>query len=738
MAVRYNNLELEAYIDYILGDVDFAFINRKAGKMRLLSKLGVFVATVFLFIFCFYVGVTLTETTPKVANFFTGISSWEYQIQGQTVVYYADGTEMEKLGYQRQYSEDFPEFLKQAVVAVEDVRFYQHQGFDAKSIGRAIYNDLRAGSKAEGGSTITQQLARTLFLTNEKSFSRKIKELFIAVSIEDKYTKDAILNMYLNEIFVGRGCSGMAAGAKTYFGKDVSKLNKAEMTILVGIIQSPGWYSPDTNLEGLKSRQQTVVQVLVEQGIISEAEGQSILKQPLNFKAFQPYAAKHPYYTSYLSSILEDEIGAERLYGGGLKIYTTIDRDMQLAAESSVTTNASSFSRRGILARDIALVSIDPESGGLKAMVGGPDWSKNQVNMAVMPRQPGSVIKPLYYAAAIDEGIIKPNTVLNNKKRDFNGYSPDNYAASPEKVSAREALIHSYNVASVEVLSKLGVEKAIKFMSACGITSIQKEDHNLALGLGGMSKGISPLQMAAAYTIFPNQGKQPGIHTVIKVVDSKNKVLFKDETVSQRVMSSGSAKTMDSILKAVVSSGTGSNARVAIASGGKTGTTEGAAGQKTARDLWYVGYTSELVTAVWVGNSDNSEIKGFGTYGGTVAGPIWRDYMNRLINLGVLKEAPVRQQGDEDNDGDGDQEEAVTPAQPEEPLLPADNDLNSNNGPNRPGLDDEDNQTRPGDTQEPPMQPGPTGEEPGDDTENGDGGQEPVTDTNPDSEAATR
>ncbi|MDD4775906.1 MAG: transglycosylase domain-containing protein, partial [Syntrophomonas sp.] len=462
--------------------------------MKLLLKLGVLAAAVFLFAFFFYIGVSLTQTTPKVANFFTGISSWEYQVQGQTVVYYADGSEMGKLGYQRQYKEDFPDFLEQAVVAVEDIRFYQHQGFDAKSIGRAIYNDLRAGSKAEGGSTITQQLARTLFLTNEKSFSRKIKELFIAVSIEDKYTKEAILNMYLNEIFIGRGCSGMAAGANTYFGKDVSQLNKAEMTILVGIIQSPGWYSPDTNLEGLKSRQQTVVDVLIEQGILSATEGQAILKQKLNFKAHQPYTSKHPYYMNYLSSVLEDKIGAQRLYGGGLKIYTTIDRQMQAAAESSVTSNANSFTRRGITARDIALASIDPRSGGVKAMVGGVSWSKNQVNMAVTPRQPGSVIKPLYYAAAIDEGVIKPDSVMNNKKRSFNGYSPDNYSASPEKVTVSEALVNSYNVASVEVLSKLGVEKATKFLADCGITSLQKEDNNLALGLGGMTRGISPLQ----------------------------------------------------------------------------------------------------------------------------------------------------------------------------------------------------------------------------------------------------
>ncbi|MDD4776099.1 MAG: penicillin-binding transpeptidase domain-containing protein, partial [Syntrophomonas sp.] len=255
------------------------------------------------------------------------------------------------------------------------------------------------------------------------------------------------------------------------------------------------------------------------------------------------------------------------------------------------------------------------------------------------------------------EGVIKPDSVMNNKKRSFNGYSPDNYSARPEKVTVSEALVNSYNVASVEILNKLGVEKATKFLADCGITSLQKEDNNLALGLGGMTRGISPLQMAAAYTMFPNQGKQPGIHTVTRVLDAKNKVIYKDETVSQRLISSGSAKTMDGILKSVVNAGTGSNARVAIASGGKTGTTEGAAGKNTSRDLWYVGYTSELVTAVWVGNSDNAEIKGFGTYGGTVAGPVWKDYMNRLINQGLFKERPARQEDDK--------EEETVPIQPE-------------------------------------------------------------------------
>lgn len=274
-------------------------------------------------------------------------------------------------------------------------------------------------------------------------------------------------------------------------------------------------------------------------------------------------------------------------------------------------------------------------------MVGGSDWTRNQVNMAILPRQPGSAIKPLYYAAALNEGIIKADTVLNNKKRDFYGYSPDNYSNSPEKVTVKDALVHSYNVASVEVLNMLGVEKGVKYLTDYGIT-IDEQDHNLALALGGMTHGISPLQLASAYAIFPAQGRQEAVFTVIKIVDAKNKVIYQDRSGSKRVISSATAAAMDKILKAVVSQGTGTNAQIAISSGGKTGTTEGKAGIKSTQDLWYVGYTSELVTAVWVGNSDNTEVKGFGTYGGTVAGPVWRDYMNRLINKAALKEIPAK------------------------------------------------------------------------------------------------
>jgi len=600
--------------------------------MKFLSRLGILLAGVFIFAAFFYVGISLTQTTPKVAKFITGINNWEYQVQEQTVVYYSDGKKMGNLGYQREYSEDFPEFMKEAVVAVEDRRFYEHSGLDSKSIGRAIYKDVLSGSKSEGGSTITMQLARTLFLSNEKVFSRKIKEIFIATAIEDKYTKDSILNMYLNEIYMGRGCTGMGIAAQAYFGKDVASLNEAEICALVGIIQAPEYYSPDRNLDALKHRQAVVISVLVKQGLITAQEGENLAQQPLNFEDFHQTLSAHPYYMAYLAKQLEDMVGAQQLYHGGLRVYTSLDSRMQKAAEYAVEKQAATFASRGITAKDVALVSIDPRTGGIKAMVGGVEWDKNQLNMAVLPRQPGSAIKPLYYAAAMNEGLIDADMELNNAPRSFNGYTPKNYAASPELTTVRQAIVNSYNVASVEVLYKLGVDKAINYLEDFGVTTIDEKDYNLALGLGGMTRGISPLQMAAAYTIFPAKGQYSDYYSIEKIVDAEDDTVYQNRSSAEEVIDTSTAATMDSILKDVVSYGTGTVARVAIRSGGKTGTTS------DSKDLWYMGYTSELVTAVWTGNSDGQPVGGSRAYGGSVSGLVWRDYMNRLINQGVLNE----------------------------------------------------------------------------------------------------
>lgn len=603
----------------------------------LFAKLVLGFAGLILFAVFFLIGASLTHSMPSILLVTTGINRWEYQPREQTVLYYSDGQEMSRIGYKRVYSEDYPEFLKEAVVAVEDRRFYQHSGLDARGIGRAIWKNIRAGDKVEGGSTITQQLARTLFLSQEKTYSRKVKEVFIAVSLEEKYGKEAILNMYLNEIYMGRGCAGMASASWSYFNKDIFSLNKAEICMLVGMIQAPEYYSPDRNFEELKKRQETVVDILVSQGLISADQGETIKQQPLYIEEFKTEQKRHPYFMAYVTQQLQEMLGTARLYQGGFKIYTSLDRRMQEAAEKTVIKHVRSIEYRGISASDIALVSVDPYTGGIKALVGGVDYERNQVNMAVAPRQPGSAIKPLYYAAAINEGIIELDTVVNNKPRDFGGYCPQNYAPAPEKVTAREALVNSYNVASVEILNRLGIEKACNYLERLGISPIDKEDKNLALALGGMSKGVSLLQMTAAFAVFPNRGEYHPYYVVERIEDYTGKMIYKNKVRSERVISSNTALLMDDVLKDVVRYGTGKNAAIAIRSGGKTGTTS------ASRDLWYVGYIQELVTAVWVGNSDGSEVKGYGGFGGTVSAPIWRDYMNILYYGWVLKERPVLQ-----------------------------------------------------------------------------------------------
>ncbi|MDD2620924.1 MAG: PBP1A family penicillin-binding protein, partial [Syntrophomonadaceae bacterium] len=596
--------------------------------------------------------------------------------------------ELARLGYKRVYSEEFPVFLQQAVVAVEDRRFYQHGSVDSRGIVRAVMNNLKAGSREEGGSTITQQLARTLFLSQEKTYIRKIKEALLATAIEEKFSKDAILGMYLNEIFMGRGSSGIATAARYYFGKDVFSLNQAETCILVAMIRAPEYYSPDRNFAGLKAQQEIVINVLYEQDILTAAEADAIIKQPIYIKGYEPVKQDYPYITAYLTPQLEEILGPNGIYQGGIKIYLTIDSRIQKAAVRAVKNHTRSFTKRGITAQDAALISIEPQSGSIKAMVGGVDYERNQLNMVVWPRQPGSAIKPLYYAAAINEGIITPETELNNKERDFGGYKPKNYSWAPEKTTVRQALVNSYNIASLEILNRLGIEEASKYLKTFGISSLTDEDKSLALGLGGMCKGISPLQLAAAFAVFADNGMYHDYYCIERIEDPAGRIIYENQSDSRRVITSDTARLMNDMLRDVVRYGTGKSAAIAIKSGGKTGTTT------DSRDLWYLGYTDDLASAVWVGNSDGKVVSGYGTNGGSVSAPLWRDYMNTLFYSYLLQEKPKadysKQQEQPANEQTENQDDGVLEAPlPEEDGLLPDENLQEDNIENNPNLPEE-------------------------------------------------
>lgn len=620
-------------------------------------------AVLIIFSIFFALGAALPLALAQLYD--VSLEDWSYRAPAQTTIYTTDGQVLAQFGYKRIYKDDFPRLLKQAVVEVEDRRFYEHGSIDPRGMLRALWVDLRLGEKAQGGSTITQQLARTLFLTNKKSIMRKSQEIIIATALERKYSKDAILNMYLNEIYMGRGVCGMGAAAQEYFGKDVSDLSLAEISYLVAMISAPEYYSPDHDARALKIRQATVLNVLSERGIITTGDAEKALSEELDIRPYKKRELVHPYFTVYILNRLKQEYGEDAVYRGGLKVYTTVDSQMQERAEQTVAYHMKKLEAEGITARDVALVSIEPGNGAVKAMVGGADFSRNQINMAVVARQPGSAIKPLIYAAAMDSGVIKSNTVLNNRPRDFNGYRPSNSTGNPDKASVRQALVNSYNVASVEVLNTLGLEKAFKYLERFGISTLTPGDRHLALALGGMEKGISPMEMAAAYAVFAANGQWAEPYTIERIEDANGNILYDHPIKTRTVVKESVAREMTSILRDVVNYGTGKSARAKVQAAGKTGTTS------QSRDLWFVGYTPELSTAVWLGNSNNDAIKGAATYGGTCCGPIWRDYMNALVDAGLLahrsaewvepEASPVEQAPETTPNNGGNPEPQATP-----------------------------------------------------------------------------
>jgi penicillin-binding protein 1A len=593
----------------------------------------------YIFLLLFVIaGAGITRTIPQYLLPLTGIAEWEYQPKEQTVLLFRDGAEMARTGYLRVHMEQYPERLKTAVIMVEDQRFYQHPGIDFRGIARAIWENIKAGEKVQGASTITQQLVRTLFLNQEKTYGRKIREIVMAVALEEKYSKAEILNMYLNEVFMGRGSYGMQKAAENYFRKDVNQLDWAEICMLAGLIQAPEHFSPDRNWEGLKNRQEIVIDILVENRVISAAQGQELKERPLKIQPPLTQEIKHPYLVSYTIAQAVPRIGTERLLRGGYKIYTTLDKDMLEIARQTVALHSRLIKAQGIKADDIALVSISPENGAVRALIGGVNYRENQINMAISPRQPGSSIKPLYYAAALNEGLVKEDTLLNNQPRAFgDGYQPTNYsAAAPFRVSLREALVDSHNVASIEVMELLGIDTVIKYLKSFGITTITDDDRHLAMGLGGMGQGVSPLEMANAYCAFANQGLINQPYIIERIEDSLGKTVFQQQPAPKRVISIQAAALINDILVEAAAVGTGKAAwfQPSLKGAGKTGTTS------NSTDLWYIGYLRELVTAVWVGNSDGEPVRGSGAFGGTISAPIWRDYMRSLYYRHLLSNVP--------------------------------------------------------------------------------------------------
>lgn len=528
-----------------------------------------------------------------------------------------------------------PKDLQNAFVAVEDARFYEHAGIDPRGILRALWANISDGSVAEGGSTITQQLAKNAYLTQERTLRRKVQEMFLALQLEREYTKQEILEFYLNQIYFGQGAYGVQAAARTYFGKDVSELNLNECAMLAGIPKSPNYYSPFNNLAAAQARKAIVLEQMSKYHYIEDSTARELKKTDL--KLVQP---KPPggvtvasYFIDYVTQTLIERYGADAVYKEGLKIYTTIDMDMQRAAEAAMQDlPLYEETANGIAQPQGALVAIDPHTGQIKAMVGGR--GTDQFNRATMAeRQPGSAFKPFVFAAAL-ENKFSPATIIEDSPVKIGDWEPENYNRTFNgKVTLRTVAEHSLNVPTVKIAQKLGMDKPIYYAQEMGISTFvldgPQNDRNLATSLGGMTRGVTPLELTSAYGTFANQGVHVEAVAILKVLDRNGKVLEQAKPKQRSVISETSAAELTDMLQGVVVRGTGTGANIGRPAAGKTGTTS------DYLDAWFVGYTPDLVAGVWVGCDDNTDLGGM--TGGNLPATIWHDFM-----IAAVAEMPVR------------------------------------------------------------------------------------------------
>lgn len=532
-----------------------------------------------------------------------------------------------------------PNHFLEAVVATEDHRFYEHDGIDYQGILRALIRNIEAGEWVEGGSTITQQLAKNVFLTNEKTLRRKWEEWFIAKKIERTYSKKDILEMYVNRVYFGEGAWGVKKAAETYFGKDVSDLTVSESALLAGLIKAPSSLSPFKHYEKAMARRNIVLGLMKEQGFIDEktflrAKQEKIV---LRKEKTDPYQGKYPYYVDHLidEAIHQYHLTQSEVLSGGLRIYTELDQHMQQALEA-VYKNDELFPKgtNDQLVQSGAVL-LDPRSGGITALIGGRgEYVFRGFNRATqLKRQPGSTMKPLaVYTPALEQGYHIFDE-LKDEPMDFNGYRPENYDHTYRgRVTMHEAVVHSLNVPAVWLLDQIGLEKGVNAVQRFGIP-LEEEDHYLGIALGGLQHGVSPLQMAEAYSVFPNEGVRTEAHIITKIIDQNGNEIAKWKKHAVRVTTKEAAQKMTFMLQGVMKEGTGKRANIlGRALAGKTGSTQVPLGSiNGVKDQWFVGFTPQLVGAVWLGYDRTDEHHYLQTTSSQTVAVIFREIMEKAL-----------------------------------------------------------------------------------------------------------
>jgi penicillin-binding protein 1A len=561
----------------------------------------------------------------------------QYRPPAQTRIYSSDNRLLARIFLHRRDPvplEQIPSHLVQALLATEDRTFFSHSGLDIRGIVRALIRDILAGHFKEGASTLTQQLAKTLFLSPEKSVLRKLQEAVITVQIERRYTKEEILELYLNQIYLGSGAYGVEAAAWTYFGTPARDLTLSQSALIAGLPKAPSRYSPLNNPDLARKRRDTVLRQMHQAGFIPADVMEAALAEALPTHPGDPQARLAPWFVSHILPELEDTLGGDLLGTRGLTVLTTLDMDIQAAAEAALEEGLRQItlrmSRAGLKgpSPQAALVALDLETGGILAMVGGRSGDTDGYNRAVAARrQPGSAFKPLIYAAAVEQGLSQASLVLD-APLSFPGspgaldWEPENYSGKYlGEITARKALALSKNTPAVRLAERLGTGPVTDFARRAGIASPLRADLTLALG----TSEVSLLELTAAYGVFPNQGTWIEPFGLVRVTDPSGHVLHSATPLRRAAMSRVSAAIVTDMLRGVIAEGTGKRA-LALGGelGGKTGTTDG------FRDALFIGFSTDTVMGVWVG-LDRGGSLGRGETGSRAALPIWMDAMRMIL-----------------------------------------------------------------------------------------------------------
>jgi penicillin-binding protein 1B len=549
------------------------------------------------------------------------------------------------------YSE-LPKRLIDAVISVEDKRFFNHMGLDMIRLAKAAYVDIREGSKEQGASTITMQLARSFWLEQDKTFKRKMAEILLTIELERRFSKPEILGFYINEVYLGRRGSfslhGFGEAARAYFGKDIRQLTLPEAATLAGIIQRPSYFNPFRYPDRVKGRRNLVLQLMRDNGYLDAAAYQAAVATPLVITAGETESSEAPYFVDLVNEDLQGRFKDQDFATNSFRVYSTLDLDLQKAAVESVQQSMEDLDKQLRRRRgknkdgkfpQVALIALDPKTGQVRALVGGRNYTDSQLNRSLAKRQPGSAFKPFVFAAALNQGvqgkgksgIVTAATPLEDEPTTFTFnqqiYEPANYRNEYHgPVTMRLAIAKSMNIPTIKIAEMAGYESVAQLVKDAGISSPVVGTPSLALG----SYEVMPLELAEAYTIFANQGIHVNRSFVTSIRDRRNRIVFAHRPQGNKVLDERVAFMMTNLMEEVMRSGTGAGARARgfqAPAAGKTG---------TSRDGWFVGYTSELVTVVWIGYDDNAE---FELEAAHSALPVWTNFMKRAHALRQYSDA---------------------------------------------------------------------------------------------------